>query len=116
MLAYRFPYDRLDDLLANMAPVIRHAPDTFIGCDASPCAFEMYWRLRGMQDALLDMALAPNLAEAMLSRCADFAVALAGRACAGLPLNWLWTGNDVASQAGVTHVEIVDRAGRVAQG
>ncbi len=101
MLAYRFPYEHLDALLANMAPVVPHASDTFIGCDVSPCVFEMYWRLRGMEDAMLDMALAPDLADSMLGRCADFAIALAERACAGLPLDWLWTGDDVASQTGM---------------
>jgi uroporphyrinogen decarboxylase len=101
VLAYRFPYDRLDTLLANMAPVVSHASDTFIGCDVSPCAFEMYWRLRGMENAMLDMALAPDLAATMLGRCADFAIALAQRACADFPLDWLWTGDDVASQTGM---------------
>ncbi|MCL5998120.1 MAG: hypothetical protein M1546_19020 [Chloroflexi bacterium] len=101
VLAYQFPYQHLDDLLGQMAPVISYAQDTFIGCDVSPCAFEMYWRLRGMENALLDMALAPDLAATMLGRCADFAIALAQRACADFPLDWLWTGDDVASQAGM---------------
>jgi uroporphyrinogen decarboxylase len=101
VLAYQFPYAHLDDLLANMLPIVPHAADTFIGCDVSPCAFEMYWRLRGMENAMLDMALIPDLAATMLGRCADFAIALARRACADFPLDWLWTGDDVASQAGM---------------
>ncbi len=98
ILAYKFPYAHLDDLLSQMDAVVPFAKDTFIGCDVSPCAFEMYWRLRGMENAMLDMALAPDLAETMLGRCADFSIALARRACADFPLDWLWTGDDVASQ------------------
>jgi uroporphyrinogen decarboxylase len=101
VLAYQFPYEHLDDLLGQMAHVLPHAHDTFIGCDVSPCGFEMYWRLRGMENALLDMALAPDLATTMLGRCADFSIALAQRACADFPLDWLWTGDDVASQMGL---------------
>ena len=64
VLAYQFPYAHLDDLLGQMAAMLPHArrASAFIGCDVSPCAFEMYWRLRGMEDALLDMALTPDLA------------------------------------------------------
>jgi len=101
VLAYRFPDDQLDALLANMAPVIRRSRDNFIGCDVSPCAFEMYWRLRGMEDAMLDIAADPILAAAMFERCADFAVRLAEAACTRLPLDWLWTGDDVAGQQGM---------------
>jgi uroporphyrinogen decarboxylase len=75
--------------------------DTFIGCDISPCVYEMYWRLRGMEEALLDMAMAPDFADTMLARCADFAVELGEQACQRFPLDWLWTGDDVASQQGM---------------
>jgi uroporphyrinogen decarboxylase len=34
----------------------------------------------------------------MLGRCADFAAALARKAAARYPLDWLWTGDDVAGQ------------------
>jgi len=34
----------------------------------------------------------------MLGRCADFAVELAEQACKQFPLDWLWTGDDVAGQ------------------
>jgi uroporphyrinogen decarboxylase len=101
VLAYQFPYAHLEDLLGQMAAVVPHAPDTFVGCDVSPCAFEMYWRLRGMENTMLDMALEPELAATMLQRCADFSIALAQRACDDFPLDWLWTGDDVASQLGM---------------
>jgi len=40
----------------------------------------MYWRLRGMENALLDMASDPELATEMLSRCADFAIQVGEKA------------------------------------
>jgi len=98
VLAYRFPYDRAEELLAQMLPVAAQAADTFIGCDVSPCVFEMYWRLRGMTDALTDMAADRDLAWTMFERSADFANALGEEACRRFPLDWYWTGDDVASQ------------------
>jgi uroporphyrinogen decarboxylase len=98
VLDYRFPWERMEDLLALMLPVIEDAGDAFIGCDVSPCVFEMYWRLRGMEDTLLDMAGDPALADTMFGRCADFAVALGQAACERFVLDWYWTGDDIASQ------------------
>ena len=72
VLAYRFPEERIDFLLGLMAPVTAHADRFFIGCDVSPCVFEMYWRLRGMEDAMLDMAADPALARTMFARCGGF--------------------------------------------
>jgi uroporphyrinogen decarboxylase len=99
--AYQFPIDRMEALLGRMAPVVGQARDYFIGCDVSPCAFEMYWRLRGMEATMLDLATAPELARQMLDRCADFAVMLSEAACDRFPLDWLWTGDDVAGQQGM---------------
>jgi uroporphyrinogen decarboxylase len=101
VLAYRFPQDKMDFLLARMAPLLQRGAELFLGCDVSPCAFEMYWRLRGLEQALLDLAARPTLAARMLERCAGFARALAERACRELPLDWLWTGDDVAGQNGM---------------
>jgi len=98
LLGYRFPYDHVPELLAPMQAVLPYRDQYFIGCDVSPCVYEMYWRLRGMEAAMLDMAAAPELARAMLGRCADFAVELANQACERFPLDWLWTGDDVAGQ------------------
>jgi uroporphyrinogen decarboxylase len=98
ILAYRFPEKHLVDLLHQMDSIQAQPGDFFIGCDVSPCAFEMYWRLRGMEEALLDMATRPDLAAIMLGRCADFATTLSELACDQFPLDWLWTGDDVASQ------------------
>lgn len=97
-LAYEFPWKHLDNLLAQMTPVVNNARNRFIGCDVSPCVFEMYARIRGLQPAALDLAMDPALASLMMTRCADFAVELSRRACAQFPLDWLWTGDDVAGQ------------------
>lgn len=71
--AYTFPQDKLDFLLHLMDPVVERQEDLFIGCDISPCAFEMYWRLHGLEQALVDIAANPQLAHMMLRRCVDFA-------------------------------------------
>jgi uroporphyrinogen decarboxylase len=98
VLAYRLPEERYEDLLSLMCPVIQDRRDFFIGCDVSPCVFEMYWRLRGMEDALLDMAGDPELAGEMFRRCADFSIRLGESACERFQLDWYWTGDDVAGQ------------------
>jgi uroporphyrinogen decarboxylase len=98
MLAYKFPIERRDDLLALMNPIVNNRGDSFIGCDVSPCAFEMYWRLRGMDYAMMDMAADPELADEMFRRCADFAIAVGTEACNRFALDWFWTGDDVAGQ------------------
>jgi uroporphyrinogen decarboxylase len=58
----------------------------------------MYWRLRGMEAAMLDISHDPDLARTMFDRCADFSILLAEEACRRFPLDWLWTGDDVAGQ------------------
>jgi uroporphyrinogen decarboxylase len=98
VLAYAFPSERYEELLALMEPVVRSSRDYFIGCDVSPCVFEMYWRLRGMEDALTDMAADPELADEMFRRCADFSIGIGTAACDRFPLDWFWTGDDVAGQ------------------
>jgi uroporphyrinogen decarboxylase len=96
--AYRFPYEHEAELLAQMAPVVADRRQFAVGCDVSPCAFEMYWRLRGMENGMLDLVAEPEMANGLLDQCADFAVMLAEVACARFDLDWLWTGDDVASQ------------------
>jgi uroporphyrinogen decarboxylase len=101
MSAYRFPEAQLDFLLARMDPLMARGAELFLGCDVSPCAFEMYWRLRGLEQALLDVAARPALAARMLERCIRFASTLAERACREFSLDWLWAGDDVAGQTGM---------------
>ena len=81
-----------------MEPVAAAADEYFVGCDISPNVFEMYWRLRGMEPAMMDMAGDEPLAYEMLGRCAHFAIDLGEAACRRFPLDCLWTGDDVASQ------------------
>ncbi len=97
-LAYELPWEHMDDLLDLMKPVVRHGNDYFIGCDVSPCVFEMYARIRGLEAAALDLVMAPELATTMMTRCADFAVELSRKARERFSLDWLWTGDDVAGQ------------------
>ena len=98
MKEYRFPDPESEGLLDLMEPVSAEADGYFTGCDVSPCVFEMYNRLRGMKNGLLDLAASPIEAECMLSRCADFAAQLAESAIARYSLDMLWTGDDVSSQ------------------
>ena len=51
-----------------------------------------------MEHGVLEMAAEPELTDEMFGRCADFAVQLSEAACQRFPLDWLWTGDDVASQ------------------
>jgi uroporphyrinogen decarboxylase len=97
-LAYEYPYHRTEALLANMAPVLEQQSRYFIGCDVSPCLFEMICRLRGMEQATLDLAEDRPLAAKMLDDAAAFSRHLADEACRRLPLDWLWTGDDVGGQ------------------
>jgi len=96
--AYHFPSEHREELLARMLPLLPDADKYFIGCDVSPCVFEMYWRLRGLSETLLDIVAESELTYEMFSRCADFAVDLSEEACKRFPLDWLWAGDDVASQ------------------
>ncbi len=99
VLAYRFPYDQSTLLLGQMLPLLENRESWFIGCDVSPCVFEMYWRLRGMENTLIEMQVDPELSVEMFGRCASFAEHLAEEACTSFSPDWLWTGDDVASQS-----------------
>jgi uroporphyrinogen decarboxylase len=101
VIAYEFPYHRAEDLLALMHPVLADRRDYFIGCDVSPCIFELYWRLRGMEQAMLDIAASPEMADEMFRRCADFSIRLGEAACQRFALDWYWTGDDVGGQRGM---------------
>ena len=98
ILSYQFPSRHQEELLSQMFPLLGDSPNWFIGCDVSPCVFEMYFRLRGMSNALTDMATDEELAREMFKRCADFSISLAEQACKRFPLDWLWSGDDVAGQ------------------
>jgi uroporphyrinogen decarboxylase len=95
---YKFPYDGIEQLLKNMNPVTAQAEKFFIGCDVSPCLFEMICRLRGMENAILDLVDNPELSNELLKRSADFTIDLSEKACERFELDWLWTGDDVGGQ------------------
>jgi uroporphyrinogen decarboxylase len=95
---YVYPYGNTEELFSSMAPVVAMARQYFVGCDISPCLLEMLFRLRGMEQTLLDLAGAPELSRAMLRGAADFSLHLAREACRRFPLDWLWTGDDVGGQ------------------
>ncbi len=98
LLQYRFPSDRVDALVALMEPVMKFAGEYFVGCDVSPCVFEMYWRLRGMEKTLMEMVLNPGLAQEMMRRCTEFSIELSETACRRFALDWLWLGDDAGGQ------------------
>ncbi len=98
VLQYELPFDRIDPLVDLMKPVMRFKNDYFVGCDVSPCVFEMYWRLRGMERTLMEMVLEPGLTHEMLKRCAEFSVRLSEAACARFDFDWLWLGDDAGGQ------------------
>ena len=97
-LQYQFPEEHIEELLAQMEPVMKVKDDYFIGCDVSPCCFEMYWRLRGMEQTLVEIAADLDLATDILKRCADFSIRLSKLACKYFDLDWLWLGDDIAGQ------------------
>lgn len=98
LAAYRFPKAHVDELLLQMDPVMRQANEFFVGCDISPCLFEMLTRLRGMENAILDLAEGLPGTDDLLARAEAFAVLLAATACRRCRLDWLWTGDDVGGQ------------------
>jgi len=98
LLQYQFPFDRVDPLVDLMKPAMEFAGDHFVGCDVSPCVFEMYWRLRGMERTLMEMVLNPALTQEMMRRCTEFSIALSEAACRRFKLDWLWLGDDAGGQ------------------
>jgi len=98
LLQYRFPFDRIEPLVNLMEPVMKFKDDYFVGCDVSPCVFEMYWRLRGMEETLLEIASNPDLTRELLRRSAEFSMVLSEEACQRFDLDWLWLGDDAAGQ------------------
>jgi len=100
-LNYKFPYDKIDQLLANMNKIISYSDDFFIGCDTSPNLFEMVCRLRGMENALLDLISDKKTTINLLQKCENFSLELSKKACERYQLDWLWTGDDVGGQHGM---------------
>ncbi len=95
---YCFPLQHVEELLSRLSPFAASAYEHFVGCDVSPCVFEMYRRLRGPERALADLEAEPAVVDEMFDRCAAFAALLAELACRRFPLDWLWTGDAAAGQ------------------
>ena len=98
MLNYKFPFDKIPELLQNMNPVIAAKDEYFIGCDVSPCLFELICRLRNMGNAILDFLINPEIMDFLLEQAGDFAVKISQEAVNKFDLDWLWTGDDVGGQ------------------
>ena len=77
---------------------MRERGDKYLGCDVSPCVFEMWWRLRGMEKTLMEMVLNPGLTQEMMRRSTEFSIALSEAACQRFDLDWLWLGDDAGGQ------------------
>jgi uroporphyrinogen decarboxylase len=99
--AYPFPYDKIPDLLSNMDALAPFAETHFIGCDVSPCVFEMFGRLFGMEDAMYQIADASPEFLRFVRRSTDFMVELSEQACKRYAMDWFWTGDDVGGQRGM---------------
>jgi uroporphyrinogen decarboxylase len=95
---YQFPHEKIEALLGNMQRFLPAAEVHFLGCDVSPCQFELLCRIRGMEETIFDLAARPDLTNLLLEKAAAFEIELASRACDTFPLDWLWTGDDVAGQ------------------
>ncbi|MCL2104094.1 MAG: hypothetical protein FWH21_03435 [Kiritimatiellaeota bacterium] len=98
--AYQFPHDKIPTLLSNMDALTPDASH-FIGCDVSPCAFEFWGRLFGMEDAMYQVADASPEFLRFVRRSTDFIVELSEGACQRYALDWFWTGDDVGGQRGM---------------
>jgi len=96
--AYAYPTDQIETLVMRMEEVVASGNEWFLGCDVSPCVFEMVNRVRGMEDAIMDLAAEPEQAALMLGRAAEFSVRLAEVALSRYAVDWLWTGDDVGGQ------------------
>lgn len=95
--AYEFPAD-VDALVDNLAPLMPYAKEYFIGADISPCTFELYNRLRGMENALLDLALFPETVKQLFAKSTDFGLRLIDGAVQKYHPDWIWLGDDVGGQ------------------
>ena len=98
---YAFPHDRIPELLGSMEALAPFRDTHFIGCDVSPCVFELLNRLFGMEDAMLRLAEDAPEMRGFIERMADFGVALAEAGCAHCHPDWLWTGDDIGGQQGM---------------
>ena len=98
LASWSFPYAAVNELMAPMMPLERVNDTYFIGCDISPNVFEMYWRLRGLEQAMFDIMTQGVGTLNLLDQCTDFSIFLAEEAVKRFSLDWIWTGDDAGSQ------------------
>jgi len=99
---WRFPDAEEAGLMEPLRRLAARREDFYVGADISPCVFELSARLRGMENALLDLAGPPSASDGLLDACAGHSAGLARRACSpGFSPDWLWTGDDVGGQRGL---------------
>ena len=98
---FNLPFNQIDRLLKLMEPLAEFEQEYFIGSDISPCLFELYWRLCGMEQTIIDFVENPSRAHMMLAKCRDFSVSLAQSVIKKYKIDWVWTGDDIGSQAGM---------------
>lgn len=96
--SYNFPYGAIPLLMQQLERLRPDVGTRFIGADVSPCLFELLCRVRGMEQAIEDLALQPEISASLFGRATEFSLALTDAAFRTLPLDWLWTGDDVAGQ------------------
>jgi len=94
-----FPYEQIPELLACMEKLAADREEYFIGCDVSPCVFELVCRMRGMEATLMAMGMQSQAIEKLLTLAGNFSKTLANAACERFDLDWLWTGDDVGGQS-----------------
>jgi uroporphyrinogen decarboxylase len=99
--SYQFPENKIEALVGRMKPLMSKKHTYFIGCDVSPCAFEMYWRLRGMEKTLFDIITNTGSARGFIRRCVDFTIELSQAAFEHFTMDWLWAGDDIGGQSGM---------------
>ena len=99
--AYAMPFGSIPELIGNMDALAPLAGDFFIGCDVSPCVFELFGRLFGMEDAMYQIADASPAFLRFVRRSTDFMVELSEQACRTYAMDWFWTGDDVGGQRGM---------------
>ena len=57
------PFPALMQQLERLRPFVG---TRFIGCDVSPCLFELLCRVRGMEQAIEDLALQPEVSASLV--------------------------------------------------
>ena len=95
---YRPPDPHRPELYSDAAQVVTHFKDDYwiVGVTVTTI-LETAWALRGLEQMLLDMALDPDIANALLDIPYHYHLA-AARKLVELGVDMIWTGDDIGSQ------------------